>query len=106
VKTSAEKAAAEKAASAASEGGGGAATSLDEEENPVRVWLRKISLDKYSDKVVDFGYDSMDALLVANEKDVIEMTEDASIGMKNPHKTLFVKAWKEMQGNAGGIKKN
>ena len=105
MKTSAEKAAAEKAASAASEGGGGAATSLDEEENPVRVWLRKISLDKYSDKVVDFGYDSMDALLVANEKDVIEMTEDASIAMKNPHKTLFVKAWKEMQEMQEELKK-
>ena len=88
MKASAEKAAAEKAATAVSEG---AATSLDEEENPVKVWLRKMSLEKYSDKVVDFGYDSMDALLVANEKDVIEMTEDASIGMKNPHKTLFVK---------------
>jgi hypothetical protein len=38
----------------------------------------------------------MDALLVANEKEVIEMTEDASIGMKKPHRTLFLKSWKEM----------
>ena len=61
------------------------------------MWLRKISLAQYSDKVVDFGYDSMDALLVANEEEVLEMTEDASIGMKNPHRKLFLKAWKEMQ---------
>jgi hypothetical protein len=42
----------------ASGGGGGAATSLDEKENAVKVWLRKISLEQYSDGVVDFGYDS------------------------------------------------
>ena len=42
----------------ASGGGGGAATSLDEKENAVKVWLRKINLLKYSAGVVDFGYDS------------------------------------------------
>ncbi len=80
----------------ASGGGGGAATSLDKKKNAVKVWLRKVSLEQYSDGVVDFGYDSMEALLVAKENEVIEMTEDASIGMKKPHRTLFLNAWKAL----------
>ena len=44
--------------------GGGAATSLDEKKNAVKVWLKKMSLEQYSDGVVDFRYDSMDALLL------------------------------------------
>jgi hypothetical protein len=75
---------------------GGAATSLDKKKNAVKVWLRKINLLKYSDGVVEFGYNSMDALLMANEKEVIEMTEDATIGMKKPHRTLFLNAWKAL----------
>ncbi len=57
------------------------------------MWLRKISLEQYSDGDVDFRHDSMIALFLANEKEVIEMTEDASIGMKKPHRTLFLTAW-------------
>jgi hypothetical protein len=38
----------------------------------------------------------MDALLQANEKEVIETTEDASIGMKKPHRKLFLNAWKAL----------
>ncbi len=74
--------------------GGADVTSLDEKENAVKVWLRKISLEQYSDGVVDFGYDSMEALLVTKEKEVTEMTEDVIIGMKKPHRTLFLNAWK------------
>ncbi len=80
----------------ASGGGGGAAASLDENRNAVKVWLRKISLEQYSDEVLNFGYDSMDALFHANEKQVIEMTEFERIGMKKPHRTLFLNAWKTL----------
>jgi uncharacterized membrane protein len=30
----------------------------------------------------------------ADEEDVVAMTEDPTIGMKKPHRTLFMKAWK------------
>ena len=33
----------------------------------------------------------------ADEKEVVAMTEDAAIGMKKPHRTVFVKAWNELQ---------
>jgi hypothetical protein len=36
----------------------------------------------------------MDPLENADEKDVIDMTEDVSIGMKKPHRKVFMKAWK------------
>jgi hypothetical protein len=31
---------------------------------------------------------------MADEQDVVAMTENSSIGMKKPHRTLFMKAWK------------
>ena len=72
-KAAGEAAAGEDAAAAAffSKASGNAAVA--EMENPVKVWLRKISLAQYSAGIVDFGYDSMDALLRSNEKDVIEI---------------------------------
>jgi hypothetical protein len=30
----------------------------------------------------------------ADEKEVVAMTEDSTIGMKKPHRTVFIKAWK------------
>jgi hypothetical protein len=36
----------------------------------------------------------MDILVQAEEKDVMEMMEDASIDMKKPHRNPFLKAWK------------
>ena len=36
----------------------------------------------------------MDLLVQADEKDVMEMMEDASIDMKKPHRNPFLKAWK------------
>ena len=36
----------------------------------------------------------MDMLVQADEKDVMEMMEDASIDMKKPHRNPFLKAWK------------
>jgi hypothetical protein len=41
-----------------------------------------------------FRFDSMDMLVQADEKDVMEMMEDASIDMKKPHRNPFLKAWK------------
>jgi hypothetical protein len=36
----------------------------------------------------------MEMLVQADEKDVMEMMEDASIDMKRPHRNPFLKAWK------------
>ena len=36
----------------------------------------------------------MDALDLADEVDVVAMTEDASIGMLKPHRPIFIKHWK------------
>ena len=36
----------------------------------------------------------MEMLGQADEKDVMEMMEDASIDMKKPHRNPFLKAWK------------
>jgi hypothetical protein len=36
----------------------------------------------------------MDMLVQADEKDVMEMMEDASIDMKKHHRKLLLKAWK------------
>ena len=36
----------------------------------------------------------MAILMQADEKDVMEMMEDASIDMKKPHRNPFLKAWK------------
>jgi hypothetical protein len=44
-----------------------------------------------------FRYDSMKTLDDADEKEVVAMTEDSTIGMKKPHRTVFIKAWKELQ---------
>jgi hypothetical protein len=95
-KVAGEAAAGEDAAAATFFSKASAEAAVAENENPVKVWLRKMSFEQYSDGIVDFGYDSMDALLRSNEKDVIEMTEEASIGMKKPHRTLFLNAWKAL----------
>ena len=36
----------------------------------------------------------MEMLRQAEEKDVLDMMEDASIDMKKPHRNPFLKAWK------------
>ncbi len=51
-----------------------------------------------------YRFDSMTALDYADEEVVVEMTEDVSIGMKRPHRTLFIKAWKaRVNAAAGGV---
>jgi hypothetical protein len=52
------------------------------------------SLQQFSGGVIGHGYDSMAALDQTDEKDVIDMNEDASIGMKKTHRTLFIKEWR------------
>jgi hypothetical protein len=36
----------------------------------------------------------MATLDIADEQDVVAMTEDSSIGMKMPHRKVLLKAWK------------
>ena len=36
----------------------------------------------------------MDSLDLADEEDVVAMTEDARVGMKKPHRAIFIKHWK------------
>jgi hypothetical protein len=50
--------------------------------------------------MLQFRYDSMKTLEVAGEKEVVAMTEDSTIGMKPPHRTLFLEAWKEFKKKA------
>ncbi len=47
--------------------------------------------------MLQFRYDSMKTLYDADEKDVVEMTEDPKIGMRKPHRRVFIKAWEELQ---------
>jgi hypothetical protein len=44
----------------------------------------------------------MDALLVASEADIAEMTEDGDTQMKKPHRKLFLAKWRELNGAVGG----
>ena len=78
--------------------------------NTLEAWLKSINLDEYRHKVIEYGYDSMPALDRANEEDVVAMTEDASIGMKKPHRNLFLKEWKarrrQINGADGGGEAN
>ncbi len=63
----------------------------------VAAWLKSINLDHYSAKIIAYGYDSMKALDLANEKDIADMTQDASIAMKKPHRVVFIKEWQALQ---------
>ncbi len=38
----------------------------------------------------------MDTLYLASEKSVTEMTKDVGIGMKKPHRDLFINAWRDL----------
>jgi len=48
---------------------------------------------RHASDMLYFRFDSMDMLRQADEKDVMEMMEDASIDMKKPHRNPFLK-WK------------
>ena len=58
-------------------------------------WLKSISLDAYAFQIKEYGCDSLLVLDAQTEKDIQDMIEDAKIGMKRPHRTLFLRAWKD-----------
>ena len=46
----------------------------------------------------------MAMLDLADEEDVVAMTQDSSIAMKMPHRKVFIKAWKaRIQAAAQGV---
>ena len=62
----------------------------------VDAWLVAAKLSKYTEAIKDYGYDSIEALCVASEDEIREMTEDADIGMKKPHRKLMLMKWREL----------
>eukprot|EP01047_Picozoa_sp_COSAG01_P035980 COSAG01_NODE_2791_length_7069_cov_11.407174_3_plen_269_part_00 len=80
-----------------------AAAAQEEAEPPaLDVWLAQTGLDRYGPQVKEYGYDTLSALLVATEADIVEMTEDADVGMKKPHRRLFTTQWQALVGAGGG----
>eukprot|EP01043_Picozoa_sp_COSAG02_P040417 COSAG02_NODE_3271_length_7032_cov_60.609028_7_plen_268_part_01 len=69
-----------------------------EEAEPPEVvaWLATIGLPQYAPQIKEYGYDQMAVLKAATEADIVEMTEDADVKMKKPHRRLFVTKWKEL----------
>ena len=69
-------------------------------------WLAQVGLARYAPQLKEYGYETMEALLMAEEKDIVEMSEDA--GMETPHTRLLVAEWKELvaartKGQAGSV---
>ena len=56
-------------------------------------WLQTISLHAYAPQIKNYGCDSLQFLDDASEQDMREMTEDADVGMKKLHRSMFMKAW-------------
>eukprot|EP01047_Picozoa_sp_COSAG01_P008576 COSAG01_NODE_339_length_18653_cov_21.648378_14_plen_1072_part_00 len=78
------------------------ATAEEGEPPQLDAWLNQIGMSGYSTQLKDYGYDQLKALLVASEADIAEMTRDADIKMKKPHRKLFLAEWKELTGAVGG----
>jgi hypothetical protein len=55
-------------------------------------WLESIALAEYASQIKDYGCDSLQALEDASEQDIKDMTEDADIGMKKLHRSLFMES--------------
>ena len=69
----------------------------EEAEPPaIDAWLAGIGLSKYTAQIKEYGYDQMPMLHEATEADIVEMTEDADVKMKKPHRRMFVVKWKEL----------
>jgi hypothetical protein len=69
----------------------------EEAEPPaIDAWLAGIGLSKYTAQIKEYGYDQMLVLHKATEADIVEMTEDADVKMKKPHRRVFVAEWKEL----------
>eukprot|EP01043_Picozoa_sp_COSAG02_P066906 COSAG02_NODE_10565_length_1912_cov_34.194705_1_plen_323_part_10 len=68
---------------------------VEEAEPPeVVAWLAAIGLPQYAPQIKEYGYDQMAVLYDATEADIVEMTEDADVKMKKPHRRTFVAKWK------------
>ena len=70
---------------------------VDEPSAPeLDAWLAKIDLDQYAPQIKEYGFHKFQVLLAATEADIVEMTEDADVKMKKPHRRLFVAKWQEL----------
>eukprot|EP01045_Picozoa_sp_COSAG04_P013492 COSAG04_NODE_960_length_9157_cov_6.389269_5_plen_71_part_00 len=69
---------------------------LQTDEPDLESWLDAIELLQYVETIKEYGYNSLEVLRVATEEDIVEMTEDADVKMKKPHRRLFVVKWKEL----------
>ena len=58
-------------------------------------WLRSIALQDYAAAIKEYGYDSFQALDAASEEQITEMTQNPDVGMKKPHRHLFLLEWKK-----------
>jgi hypothetical protein len=65
-------------------------------------WLQTISLHAYAPQIKNYGCDSLQFLDDASEQDMREMTEDADVGMKKLHRSVFLKAWSRRAATRGG----
>ena len=61
------------------------------------TWLMEAGLDKFADAIKDYGYETMPALQVASEQDIVEMCADADVGMKKPMQKLMLVKWRELK---------
>eukprot|EP01043_Picozoa_sp_COSAG02_P067473 COSAG02_NODE_10856_length_1845_cov_2.040092_1_plen_496_part_01 len=67
----------------------------EEAEPPeLDAWLAQADLAQYAVQVKKYGYHTLKVLQAATEADVVEMTEDPQVGMKKPHRRLFLETWK------------
>eukprot|EP01046_Picozoa_sp_COSAG06_P071589 COSAG06_NODE_20550_length_791_cov_1.426301_2_plen_207_part_01 len=62
----------------------------------VEAWLAGIDLTDYAAKIEGYGYSSLRFLRDATEEDIVEMTEDAGVAMKKPHRRTMVAAWRKL----------
>ena len=60
----------------------------------IKEWLVSISLQGYTDAMIEYGYDSLIALDAASEEEIKDMTEDEAVVMKKPHRAVFMREWR------------
>jgi hypothetical protein len=64
----------------------------------IKEWLVSISLQGYTDAIIEYGYDSLIALDAASEQEIKDMTEDEAVEMKKPHRAAFMREWRNRVG--------
>ena len=79
-----------------------AAPSAAEEAEPPELdaWLASVDLGLYAPQIREYGYHTLRVLRAATEADIAEMTEDADVQMKKPHRRLFLTEWKALVASA------